>query len=50
MSSSVRREQIQHSSDAVFATALYSASVEERATPDCFFADQEIGVEPRYMI
>ena len=30
-------------SDAVFATARYSASVEERVTPFCFFVDHETG-------
>ena len=34
---SVRSEQIHRSSAVVFATARYSASVEERATPFGFF-------------
>ena len=29
------------------AKTQYSASVEERETVDCFFEDQEIGLEPR---
>jgi len=41
---SVSRLQIQRISDDVFATALYSASVDDLATPFCFFADQEIGL------
>ena len=34
-------------SDATFASALYSASVDDRATTRCFFELQEMGLEPR---
>ena len=37
-------------SDAAFARALYSASVDERATALCFLELQEIGFEPRKVI
>lgn len=40
-------EQSHRTSAAVFATERYSASVDERAMPRCFFDDQEIGVLPR---
>lgn len=42
----LKKEHIHRTSDAAFAMALYSASVDERATPFCFFEDQETGVEP----
>lgn len=47
--SSVRSEHIHRSFEAMFATALYSASVEERTTPCCFFEDHDIGLPPRYI-
>lgn len=43
---SVRSEHIHRTSDAVFATALYSASVEDLATLLCFLEDQDIGFRP----
>jgi len=46
--SSVSRERTYSSSLAVSAKALYSASVEERATERCFQELQEMGVLPRY--
>jgi len=33
--------------EAAFASALYSALVEDRVTARCFFELQEIGLEPR---
>lgn len=45
--SSVSREHNNRTSEAAFATALYSASVEDLATPLCFLDDQEIGFYPR---
>lgn len=47
MPSSDRTLHTQFSSDAVLATALYSASVDDLATPLYFFDDQEIGCCPR---
>lgn len=35
------KEHSQATSEAVFATALYSAPVDERATPFCFLEDYE---------
>lgn len=46
--SSVRREQTHRISEAVFATARYSASVDDRATPCCYLDDHAIGVVPMY--
>ena len=43
MPSSLNNEQIHLSSADVLATGLYSASVDDRATPLCFFNDHEIG-------
>lgn len=48
MPSSVRMLHIHHISVEALATDLYSASIEERATPVFFLADQEIGVFPKY--
>ena len=48
--SSCRRECIQTVSEAAFARALYSASVEDRATARCFFKLHETGLEPRKII
>lgn len=45
---SVRTLHIQASSEAVLATALYSASVDERTTPFCFLELHEMGCFPRY--
>ena len=42
-----RRELIQISSDDALATALYSASMLERATVGCFFELQEMRLLPR---
>jgi hypothetical protein len=44
--SSRNNEESQPSSDAVAAKALYSASVEERATACCFLVLHEIGFGP----
>ena len=45
--SSLRRDEIQNSSAVVFARALYSLSVEERAMVSCLLALQEIKKLPR---
>lgn len=45
--SSDRTLQTQFISEAALATALYSASVDDLATPFCFLDDQEIGCLPR---
>lgn len=48
--SSNMRERIQHSSAVVEARDLYSASVEDRATPVCFLDDQAMGCRTEYTI
>ena len=45
--SSLNNERSHDVSEAALARALYSASVEERATALCFFELQEIGLTPR---
>lgn len=44
---SLSKDRSQISSAVVFATALYSASVEDLATVGCFLADQEIKFVPK---
>lgn len=46
MLSSQNNEESEPSSDALAAEALYSASVEERATACCFLVLHEIGFDP----
>jgi len=48
--SSSRRDLIHAISEAAVASALYSASVEERATAFCFLVRQLIGFLPRKII
>lgn len=43
----VRRKQIHRISAEVFATALYSAFVDDLAMPFCFCDDHDIGCEAR---
>ena len=50
MQSSDSREQTHQISDIVLATAGHSASMLDRATHVCFFADHEMGVAPRHMM
>ena len=45
--SSLNNERSHDVSEAALARALYSASVDERATALCFFELQEIGLTPR---
>lgn len=45
--SSERMLHTQIISDAAFATARYSASVDDLATPFCFLEDQEMGCWPK---
>ena len=48
--SSLKRVDSHIVSEAAFASALYSASIVERATTLCFFKLQEMGLEPRKLI
>ena len=45
--SSAKSARSHNVSDAAFASALYSASVDDRVTARCFFELQEMGLEPR---
>lgn len=44
--SSIRREHIHRTLEAVLVTVQYSASVEDCATLCCFLEDQEIALRP----
>lgn len=46
--SSYKNELTHFISAEMLATARYSASVDDRATSDCFLEDQAIGMEPMY--
>ena len=48
--SSWNRDNNQMVSEAAFARALYSASVDDLATTRCYFELQDIGLEPRKQI